>query len=334
MRIAVTGSIATDHLMEFRGRFADQLIDGTTDKVSLSFLAEELEIRRGGVAANIALGLGRLGFTPYLVGAAGVDFPDYQLWLKRNGVDTDSVSVSATRHTARFVCTTDADHNQIATFYVGAMSEARTIGLRPLLDRVGVLDLVLVSPNDPEAMLRHTRECRDLGIAFAADPSQQLALLSRSDARALLDHPRLLFTNEYESALLQERTGWTGQQVLGRTEAWITTLGADGARIQRAGYRTVHVPAVHPTAVADPTGGGDAFRAGFLAGRAWGVGAERAAQLGCAMAAQALESIGTQEYSLDGNALVGRIRARYGARAADELSGHLAAAPTCPRGPA
>jgi adenosine kinase len=326
VRIAVTGSIATDHLMEFRGRFADQLLAGSLHRVSLSFLAEELEVRRGGVAANIAFGLGRLGLAPFLVGAAGIDFADYQLWLKHNGVDTDSVTVSATRHTARFVCTTDADQNQIATFYAGAMNEARTIDLQPLVERAGALDLVVISPNDPEAMVRHTRECTALGIPFAADPSQQLARMGRAEVRSLLDHPHLLFTNEYESVLLQDRTGWTEEQVLGRTGTWITTLGSEGVRIQRAGHRPIRVPAIEAVTIADPTGVGDAFRAGFLAGRAWGVSDERAAQLGCGLAALALETIGTQEYQFEGPALLARIRDAYGSEAAEGLACNLAGA--------
>ncbi|WP_432158454.1 MULTISPECIES: carbohydrate kinase family protein [unclassified Streptomyces] len=326
MRIAVTGSIATDHLLRFQGRFTEQLIPGSLDKVSLSFLAEDLEIRRGGVAANIALGLGRLGLAPYLVGAAGADFADYRLWLEDNGVDTGSVSVSATRHTARFVCTTDAEHNQIATFYAGAMTEARDIRLDPLIDRSGGLDLVVVSPNDPEAMLRHTRECIARGVPFAADPSQQLAHLGRSDVRALLDHPELLFTNEYESVLLQERTGWTEQQILGRVGTWVTTLGAAGVRVRQAGHAPIRVPAVPTDRAVDPTGVGDAFRAGFLAGRAWRTGDTRAARLGCALATSALETVGTQEYPADPAALLERIRDAYGPDAADEIAAPLAGA--------
>lgn len=323
MRIAVTGSIATDHLLQFRGCFAEQLLADSLDRVSLSFLAEELEIRRGGVAANIAFGLGRLGLTPYLVGAAGVDFADYQLWLKRNGVDTDSIAVSDSRHTARFICTTDAEQNQIATFYAGAMTEARDISLHPLIERTGGLDMVIVSPNDPEAMLRHTRECIALGIPFAADPSQQLAHLGRSDVRALLDHPRLLFTNEYESALLQERAGWTEPQILGRVGSWVTTLGDRGVRIQRAGHRPVRVPAVSTVSTVDPTGGGDAFRAGFLAAGAWRLGEICAARLGCALATLALETVGTQEYVPRAPVLLSRVGRTYGPGAAAELAPFL-----------
>ncbi|WP_235609190.1 PfkB family carbohydrate kinase, partial [Frankia casuarinae] len=177
MRIAVTGSIASDHLMRFPGRFAEQLLADQLERVSLSFLVDELVIRRGGVAANIAFGLGRLGLRPILVGAVGEDFADYRSWLDRHGVDTASVRVSEIAHTARFVCTTDEDLNQIASFYPGAMSEAADIELRPIAERFGGLDMVIVSPNDPGAMLRHSEECRQRGYPFAADISQQLAIM-------------------------------------------------------------------------------------------------------------------------------------------------------------
>lgn len=325
MRIAVTGSIATDHLMVFPGRFAEQLIEGSLDKVSLSFLVEELDIRRGGVAANIAFGLGRLGIGPYLVGAVGADFADYQIWLKENGVDTDSVHISTSLHTARFVCTTDADNNQIGSFYPGAMSEARTIALAPVRERAGGLDLVVVSPNDPVAMVRHTRECTALGLPFAADPSQQLAFMGRDDVRELLAHPAYLFTNEYEGVLIQEKTGWTEQQILGRVGTWVTTRGADGVQIARAGLLPLDVAALPPNGTVEPTGAGDAFRAGFLAATAWGLDLENAAHLGCALATTVLETKGPQPPELDAGALLGRIRGTYGDAAAAGLAPYLAA---------
>ncbi len=170
MRIAVTGSIATDHLMTFEGRFRDSLVVDQLDKISVSFLAEELEVRRGGVAANIAFGMARLGLRPVLVGAVGRDFGDYRSWLERHGVDCDSIRVSDVKHTARFVCTTDTTHAQIATFYAGAMAEAREIALAPVADRIGGLDLVLVGANDPDAMVRHTQECRDRGYPVRGRP--------------------------------------------------------------------------------------------------------------------------------------------------------------------
>src|SRR5256886_12676240 len=163
MKIAVSGSIATDHLKHFPGRFAEQLLPDQLHKVSLSFLVDDLVVRRGGIAANIAFGMGQLGLRPALVGAVGQDFADYRSWLERHGVDCDSVHVSEVAHTARFVCTTDDDMCQIASFYAGAMSEARNVELAPVAARLGALDLVVIGANDPAAMIRHTEECRRRG---------------------------------------------------------------------------------------------------------------------------------------------------------------------------
>src|SRR5919112_6517103 len=174
--------------MSFPGRFADQL-----DKIALSFLVDDLEVRRGGCAANIAFGLGSLGLRPVLVGAVGADFVDYRGWLERHNVDCGGIHTSQTRHTARFVCTNDATMAQIASFYAGAMSEAREIELKPIVDRVGGVDFVLVGPNDPEAMRRHTQECRDRGYRFVADPSQQLAWGDGEMIRDLVDGATILF---------------------------------------------------------------------------------------------------------------------------------------------
>ncbi|MER7000133.1 carbohydrate kinase family protein [Streptomyces sp. NPDC000410] len=334
MRIAVSGSIATDHLTVFPGRFTDQLIPGQLDHVSLSFLVDDLEVRRGGVAANIAFGLGGLGLRPLLIGAVGSDFGPYEVWLKEHGVDTGGVLVSGERQTARFMCTTDQDANQIAAFYAGAMAEARDIDLAALTGDTGAgpaaagarPDLVLIAPNDPEAMLRHTRQCRELGIPFAADPSQQLARLDGGQVRDLVDGARWLFTNEYEAALLLERTGWTHGRMLDRVGTWITTLGGSGARAERADGTLLHVPAVPDVPVADPTGVGDAFRAGFLAATAWGLALTAAARLGCAVAAEAIRTVGSQSYDATPDRLLANLTAAYGADAAAESAPHLEAA--------
>nr|WSY57743.1 carbohydrate kinase family protein [Streptomyces sp. NBC_00886] len=326
MEMAITGSLASDHLMVFPGRFADQLLAGSLERVSLSFLADHLDVRRGGVGANIAFGLGLLGLRPVLVGSAGVDFAEYDAWLRAAGVDTSWVRVSETLHTARFVCTTDADQNQIATFYAGAMAEARHIDLRRVARGAAPLGLVLVGADDPQAMLRHTAAAHDLGIPVAADPSQQLARLEKDEVRLLVDGARFLFTNEYEAALLQERTGWTGRQVLARVGTWITTRGADGVLLSRAGETPVQVPAVPTEHVVDPTGAGDAFRAGFLAGVAGGRPQVCAAQLGCVVATTVLESVGTQEYKIVPADLVGRAAHAFGPEAVGELKSSLALA--------
>src|ERR1700760_454305 len=202
MPIVVSGSIATDHLMHFPGSFSEQLLAEHLDKVSLSFLVDDLVVRRGGVAANIAFGMAQLGQAPVLIGAVGADFDEYRAWLTRNGVDCDSVYVSALHHTARFVCTTDEQMCQIASFYAGAMSEARNIELAPAVERTGA-ELVVISADDPAAMTRHSAECREKGYAFAADPSQQIARMDGPDLLALIDGASLLFTNDYEKSLLE-----------------------------------------------------------------------------------------------------------------------------------
>ncbi|MEW2441632.1 carbohydrate kinase family protein [Micromonospora marina] len=323
MKIAVTGSIATDHLMSFPGRFADQLIADQLDKVSLSFLVDELVLRRGGTAANIAFGMAQLGLRPVLLGAVGADFADYRSWLERHGVDCDSVHVSEVAHTARFVCTTDTDMCQIASFYAGAMSEARNIELAPVAQRLGGLDLVLVSANDPAAMIRHSGECRDRGYSFVADPSQQLARMDGDDVLGLIDGADYLMTNEYEKSLLQSKAALTDEQLLDRVKVRVTTLGKQGVEIAGREIGTIRVPIAREIQAVDPTGVGDGFRAGFFAALDWGVGLERAAQVGCLLATLVLENFGGQEYEVRRDLFVKRLAESYGDAAAEDVRPHL-----------
>jgi len=318
--IAVTGSIATDHLMTFPGRFADSLVVDQLDKIALSFLVDDLEIRRGGCAANIAFGLASLGSPAVLLGAVGEDFVDYRSWLERHGVDCDSIYVSSTRHTARFVCTTDSTMAQIASFYSGAMAEARLIELAPVAARVGGFDLVVISPNDPEAMRRHTAECRHRGYPFAADPSQQLAWADGEVIRELVAGATYLFSNDYEAALTEQKTGWSADEVLARVGTRIITQGARGVQLHQAGADMVDIPAVPGVDAVDPTGVGDSFRAGFLAAIAAGLSSTRAAQVGCAIAAGVVETTGTQEYVVRRQPFLRRISQAYGEQAAAEVA--------------
>jgi adenosine kinase len=320
MRIAITGSIATDHLMTFPGRFAEQFLADKLDKISLSFLVDKLEIRRGGVAANIAFSLGCLGLNPMLVGSVGSDFAEYRRWLDEHGVDTSLVGESAVHQTARFTGTTDADLNQIASFYPGAMSEDASLDLSVL---AGQADLVLIGAGDPAAMLSLTQQCRDLQIPFAADTSQQLAILEGDQIRQLVGGASYLFSNEYEASLTEHKTSWTADELIAQVGARVTTLGAEGVRVDRHGEQPILIGPVKDVNPVEPTGTGDAFRAGFLAAVAWGFGLERAAQLGNLIAVRALESTGPQEYTLEPADLIGRCRTSYGDVAADELTAHL-----------
>jgi adenosine kinase len=319
MSLLITGSIATDHLMTFPGKFADSLVAEKLDKISVSFLASDLEVRRGGVAANIAFALARLGERPVLVGAVGEDFAEYHSWLDRHGVDCSSVLYSETQHTARFTCTTDTEMNQIASFYPGAMGEAREIELAPLVERVGDPAYVLIGANDPEAMLRHTDECKQRGYRFVADPSQQLAFAGGDLIRPLVEGADILVSNEYEAELIVGKTGWSADEVLAKVGTWVTTLGKDGVRIQDKDGLLVEVGVLDGVTPVEPTGVGDAFRGGLLAGLTRGLGWERAAQLGCTIAAYVVETVGTQEYTATRDEMLTRLGATYGDAAEKEI---------------
>lgn len=309
--------------MRFNGKFSDSIVAEKLDRISLSFLVDDLEIRRGGVAPNISFGMGVLGLNPILVGAVGPDFSDYRSWLERHNVDTSSVYVSETLHTARFICTTDDEQNQLASFYPGAMSQAREIELGPINERVGGLDLVLIGPNDPEAMLRHTDECKYRKIPFVADPSQQLAWMEGDAIKDLIDGAHILITNEYEAALIEQKTGWTAEEINNRVQIRVKTLGSNGCEISVRGSQTISVSVPPEEVKADPTGVGDAFRAGFLSGIAWGVSLERAAQVGSLLATYVIETVGTQEYDIAQEKFLKRFAATYGQEAAAEVSIHL-----------
>jgi adenosine kinase len=323
MSLLIAGSIATDHLMSFAGKFADSLVVEQLDKLSVSFLVEDLDIRRGGCAGNICFGLAQLGLRPVLVGAAGEDFGDYRSWLEKHGVDCDSVRISEDLHTARFVCTTDATMAQFASFYPGAMSEARLIELAPIAERVGEPTFVLVGPDDPQGMVSHTQECRQRGYAFIADPSQQLAFGEGEMIRELVDGAAYLFSNEYESHLIESKTGWSADEILERVGTQVITLGPDGVRIVGRDQEKIEVPAVPGVAAAEPTGVGDAFRSGFLAALEWQLAHERAAQVGCVLAAYVVEQVGTQEYTFTPEQFVDRLATAYGEDAAAEVRPHL-----------
>jgi adenosine kinase len=316
MQIAVAGSIATDILMTFPGRFKDQFLEEQMHKVSLSFLVDELVVHRGGVGANICYGMAQLGRPSLLVGSVGADFAEYGAALAEAGVDISHVRVCENVHTARFTCTTDLDANQIASFYTGAMAESREIDLADIHAKTGGIDLVLIGADDPDGMLKHTRLAKENGIAVAADPSQQLARMDGEQIRELIDGATYLFSNEYESGLMVQKTGWSHDEILSRVGVRVTTHGGDGVVIENADGVLAKIPAVPAPGLVDPTGGGDAFRAGYLTGRAAGLEHEAAAQIGCTLATTVLETVGTQEYTLDRPAFLKRLASAYGDEAA------------------
>jgi len=323
MKIGVAGSVGLDHLMTFSGKFTDSFVAGSLEKVSLSFLVDSLDVRRGGCAANICYGMGVLGLNPVLIAAVGKDWADYEAWLSRHGVDTSHALVSTTLYTAHFMVTTDDDLNQIASFFPGAMSEARNIELAPIMEKTGRFDMVVISPDDPQAMLHHSDVCRKEGIPFAADPSQQMARMSGEEIKLLIDGASYLFLNEYELALAMQKTGWSDREILEHVKIRVVTLGSKGAKVESAAGEFVQVGVPKEKSKTDPTGVGDSFRSGFIAGLAWGLSHERCAQLGSLIATYVIETMGTQEYRFTSAEFVARFQAAYGAEAAAEIAPHL-----------
>ena len=323
MRIAVAGSVGRDHIMTFPGKFTDSIVEGSRDTVSLSFLVDSLDIYRGGIGANIAFGMGALGLNPILIAAVGKDWADYDAWLSRHGVDTGHVKISTELYTGTFMVTTDLDLNQMASFFPGAMSEAREIELSPIIAKTGVFDLITISPDDPAAMLRHTETARQLGIPFGADPSQQMARMDGADIRLLITGAKYLFLNEYELALAMQKTGWSDAELLDQVEIRIVTLGSKGVRIEGRGIESIHVGVPQEKAKVDPTGVGDAFRSGFLAGISWGFDLERSAQIGSMLATYCLETKGTQEYRFDKADFLSRFTGAYGDTAGGQIAEYI-----------
>jgi len=308
MKLIVTGSIAFDYLMSFPGKFTEHFLPEHMQRVSLSFLVDSMDKRRGGCAPNIAYTLALLGERPYLMGTAGQDFGDYGVWLQAAGVDTSLVRQIHEKFTASFFCSTDVDNNQIASFYTGAMANAGELSFRTVRDA----GLVIISPNDPGAMVQYADECRTLGIPYIFDPGQQCARMSGDELREGLVGARVLVCNDYEFELIRQKTGLGESDVLKAAGALIVTRGEHGSSVYQGDNRT-DVRAVTPVRIVDPTGVGDAFRGGLMKGMAQGLQLDVCAQLGSVAAAYALEHLGGQSHAYTYEAFEERYQEHFGA---------------------
>ena len=292
MSIIVTGSIAYDYLMSFPGKFTEHFLPEHMNRVSLSFLVDSMDKRRGGCAPNIAYTLALLGQRPRLMGTAGQDFGEYKQWLDAAGVDTSLVKIVDGKFTASFFCSTDQESNQIASFYTGAMAHAGELSFRTAPDA----RLAIISPNDPGAMVQYAEECRALDLPFIWDPGQQCARMSGDDLAQGIDGAALVICNDYEFELIRQKTGLDEDAVLERAGALVITKGENGCTVYEGG-ETFDVPAVTPHRIVDPTGVGDAFRGGFMRGMAEKAPLVVCAQLGSVAATYALEHLGGQSHA-------------------------------------
>jgi adenosine kinase len=308
MSLVVTGSIAFDYLMSFPGKFTEHFLPEHMDRVSLSFLVDTMDKRRGGCAPNIAYTLALLGERPLVMATAGEDFGEYRQWLDAAGVDTSLIKQIAGKFCASFFCSTDANNNQIASFYTGAMADAGQLSFRTVRD----CTLAIISPNDPEAMVQYAEECRTLGIRHIFDPGQQCARMSGDQLRDGTVGATYVIVNDYELELLRQKTGLSESDIISRSEALIVTRGEHGSSVFTRDGRA-DVPAVTPHRIVDPTGVGDAYRGGLMKGLALGLPVETAARLGSVAATYALEHLGGQSHAYTWDEFRARYAEHFGA---------------------
>ncbi len=309
MKLIVTGSIAFDYLMSFPGKFTEHLLPEHMQRVSLSFLVDTMDKRRGGCAPNIAYTLALLGERPHLLATAGQDFADYGAWLAAAGVDLSLVKIVADKFTASFFCSTDQANNQIASFYTGAMANAGELSFRTIDGLAG--GLAIISPNDPEAMVQYAEECTAIGLRYIWDPGQQCARMDGTQLRDGIDGAAIVICNDYEFELIRQKTGLSEADVLGVAGALIVTRGEHGSDVT-SGEGTVHVAAVPPQRIVDPTGVGDAFRGGLMKGLAQGRTLAQSAQIGSVAATWALEHLGGQSHAYTWPEFVSRYERHFG----------------------
>jgi len=309
MNIYLTGSIAYDYLMTFPGYFKDHILPEHLESISLSFLVDEMVRQPGGVAANIAYTLALLGEKPHLVATAGVDFSEYQSTLEKAGVDTTGVKIIENKFTASFFVNTDQSNAQIASFYAGAMADAGQLSMTAL--DLAPDDIVMISPNAPDAMIKYALECQTLGVCYIFDPSQQIVRLDGEDLKMGVQGAHALFVNEYEFELLQKHSHLSADDIINSVAFAVITRGKDGCRVYENGKLRGEVPVFLPSKITDPTGVGDAFRAGFLKGYLHSFDLLLCAQIGALAATFCLEEKGTQNHCYQMDAFIKRFRIQF-----------------------
>jgi len=309
MKVFVTGSIAFDYIMVFPGKFRDHILPEKMHILSVSFLVESLRRMRGGTAPNIAYNLALLGQKPTVVGTVGEDFAEYRSWLESRGVDTSGIKEIHNLFTASCIINTDLQDNQITAFYPGAMSHASTLSLKDL--NATPDDLVVVAPNDPQAMARHAEECVELGIPYLYDPSMQAPRMTADELNAGFKGARMLTGNDYEFGMMSEKLGITEDELRRRVSITVMTRGEAGALITVDGVE-FDIPPAKPREVKDPTGAGDAFRSGLITGYTLGMPWDVTGRIAALTAVYAIEHAGTQEHSYTIDEFKARYRENYG----------------------
>jgi adenosine kinase len=310
MSVLITGSIAYDYIMVFPGYFKEHILPEKIEHISVSFLVDSMKRQRGGVATNIAYNLALLGERPKIMATVGQDFAEYRAWLETNGIDTSAIVEIPGEFTASFFVSTDLEQNQIASFYTGAMAHAKALSFKEHA-KSDSIDLVIVSPNDPAAMIQYTRECKQLGLPYVYDPSQQIIRLSGEELAEGVQGSTMTIVNEYEFDMLKNKTGWSDARVARETQVLIVTCGERGSEVRVDG-KCIDIPAVPAQREADPTGVGDAYRGGIIKGYLKKLPWKTTGQMGALAATYALEEYGTQNHRYSYEQFVARYCEYFG----------------------
>lgn len=309
--VLVTGSLAFDQIMDFPGKFQDHILPDKLHMINISFLVEERRVQRGGCAANISYGLSLLGERARIVAAAGNDFDEYRDYLEELGVDVSGIRVFEDEPTAACFITTDRADNQIVGFHPGAMARARELSVREAAAGRKPA-FAVVAPDDPDAIVRHCREAKEARIPLVFDPSFQVTALDGDALREAARGARAVLVNDYEYAVFQDKTGFGDRELLDLAPIWVVTLGEQGSRILVLGDERIEVPACPAREVVDPTGAGDAYRAGFVAGLLRGLDLAICGRMGSVSAVYAVESYGTQAHRFTREELAARYHESFG----------------------
>lgn len=293
--LLVTGSLAFDRISVFKDRFSKHILKGHVHNLNVSFTVEDMRVSHGGTGGNIAYNLAQMGENPMLMGALGFDGGDYLKAMKKQGVDVSQSKIFPKYHTASATIMTDLDDNQITSFYAGAMVQSATLKISQLKAKPS---LAIIAPSDIQAMQDYADYCFEKGIPFIADPGQAIPAFTKTQLREFLMGAHALVVNDYEWELLTEKTGWSLSEILENLNFLIITFGDKGSKVFFRGEGEIKVPAYKSKKVVDPTGCGDAYRAGLMYGYQHGFDIEKSARIASYIASKVVEVQGTQNHKL------------------------------------